>query len=202
MIGLGLIGTSSTGKTTLAKAASARLGLRFISSQARCAYEQHGVSVNDKIPLSKRIEVQKTILEMAEKDYREFGEKFISDRTPMDFAAHLLAFAVDVSDEEAVVINEYVNKCYEVTNFYFSSLMLIQPVIQVVAEQGRPTNIAYLSHINAIMTGLICDPANKLTCAKHIMKAWITDLETRVKVVARVAKIENLKSDRELFATH
>lgn len=188
---IGLVGTSSTGKTTLAKAVSNETGIPFISSQTRTAYAVCGISPEIQSTHAQRMKAQHLILDMAEQDYGIAGGLFITDRTPMDFAAHVIAEAsvANLSEEETVEVMNYVARCYRMTNLYFSSLILLQPAIAVIAEAGRTTNPAYVEHINLIMTGLIADPNNKLYCAKHFLKRSIVDLKKRVEVVLKIAII-------------
>ena len=191
MSGIGLTGTSSTGKTTLARAVANATGIPFIQSQVRAAYATFGISSEIEATHSQKMEVQNLILKIAELDYANAGGLFISDRTPIDFAAHVIAqaMATNLTDDETEEVMDYVNRCYKMTNLYFSSLILIQPAIAVVAEAERTTNAAYLSHINLIITGLVADPGNKLYCAKHILKKSVTNLKKRTEVIIKIAKL-------------
>lgn len=206
MCGLGLIGTGSTGKTTLAKAVSSATGIPYVATQVRAAYAACGILPETKVTHAQKMEAQHLILNMAEADYLNVCGLFITDRTPMDFAAYVLAeaTATNLSDEETEEVLEYVRRCYSMTNLYFSSLVLLQPVFKPVPEVGRPTNGAFLEHINMIMTGLIADPDHKLFAAKHFLKKSIIDLSKRVDVVIKIAALVENKNmnDGKLAANH
>ena len=198
---IGLVGSSSTGKTTLAKAVSKATGIPFVPSQIRAAYAVSGLLPEKPCTHEQKMKAQHLILDIAEQDYRSVGGLFVTDRTPMDFAAHVIAeaTATNLSEEETIEIMDYLERCYRMTNLYFSSLILLQPAIAVVAEVGRTTNPAYVKHISLIMTGLIADPNNKLYCAKHFLKCSIVDLKKRIEVVLKIAIIvenNNLKQSQ------
>jgi predicted ATPase len=198
MTAIGLAGSSGVGKTTLAKSVAEKTGIPFVPSQTRPAYAVYGFLPEMKMTHTEKMKVQHLILDMAETDYRSVNGLFITDRTPMDFAAHVLAeaTATNLNDEETAEMMEYINRCYKMTNLYFSSLIFIQPAIKMVSESGRTSNAAYVEHINLIMLGLITDPNNKLYCAKHNLRKTLTDLNKRTEVViqiARLVEINNLK---------
>jgi predicted ATPase len=199
MSGIGLIGTSSTGKTTLANEIAKMTGIPFIPSPAREVFKTMSLSANESIPFDARLLAQTRILEVAEKTYSYMDSIFITDRTPMDFAAHMIAEALsaNLTNYQSNEVMDYVKECYRVTNLYFSSVILLQPSISVVREVGRPTNRAYLEHINLIMIGLISDPDNKLYCAKHFMKKSVVDLKRRVESVIKIASIVEMKNMKQ-----
>ncbi|MGZ8172989.1 AAA family ATPase [Methylobacter sp.] len=207
MSGIGLTGTSGTGKTTLAVKVSELTGVPYVSSQARAAYAMFGIDPsNDQSSFDQRLAVQGKILDFAEAEYKAVGSLFITDRTPMDFAAYVLADVqrANLTDEQTDQALAYVERCYQLTNLYFSSLILIQPAIPFVERAARPSNKAYLEHVHILMTGLIADPNSKLFCAKHFLKKAITDLNRRVEVVIKIAslvEVINMKQ-RESAITH
>lgn len=206
MSGIGLAGTSCTGKTTLASEVAKQTGIPFIASSVRNIYEMYGFSVNEPLSFDDRMMVQMKILEVAECAYEDMDSIFITDRTPMDYAAHLLAeaLAINLSEAQTEQLLWYVKKCYQVTNLYFSSVVLLQPALSMVEETGRTSNRAYLEHINLIMIGLIADPNNKLYCAKHFMKKSVTNLKKRVDLIIQIASIVELKNMKqgELAGVH
>lgn len=204
MSGIGLCGTSGTGKTTLAQAVSDRTGVPFIKGQVRQVYELYGITPEKHTSFSRKMIAQWKILEFAEAQYQAADSLFITDRTPMCYAAYVISEAMmdNLDDIQTAETMDYVKECYRIANLYFSSLILIQPGIAVVQEKGRPTNQAYLQHINLIITGMIGDPNNKLLCAKHFMKSSVLNLNKRVDTVIKIAQlVENLNVKQRFAAT-
>ena len=198
MCGIGLIGASGTGKTTLAKEITRVTGVPFIQSQARAVHKSLGIDVNKSPCYELAMEAQKKILEVSEQQYKSIEGIFISDRTPIDFASYAMAqtLAHNLSERQTRDVIKYVDECYRVTNMYFSSVILIQPSFKIFQEEGRANNEAYAQHINMIMTGMVADPSNRIFCAKHFLKKSITDLKTRVDLVIKIAslvEINNMK---------
>jgi len=199
MSAIGLIGTSCTGKTTLAANVAKTTGVPFVKSSTRAIFEMMGLSVNEPMTFKERLAVQQKILEVAEESYSCLDSIFITDRSPMDYAAHMMAeaLAINLTANQSSCLMEYVGECYRVNNLYFSSLILLQPALSIVEEAGRPTNKAYLEHINLIMIGLIADPDNKLHCAKHFMKKSVTNLRRRTQLVIQIASLVEAKNMRQ-----
>jgi hypothetical protein len=196
---IGLIGTSCTGKTTLAKAVSDRTGIPYIPSPVRGVYQSLGLSVNEPMSFEDRMLAQIKILSISEAIYADMDNIFITDRTPMDFAAHVIAeaSAINLSVGQSNILMTYVEECYRITNLYFSSLILLQPALNIVEEIGRTTNKGYLEHINLLMIGFIADPNNKLYCAKHFMKKSVINLKRRVDLVIQIASIVEIKNMKQ-----
>lgn len=196
---IGLIGTSCTGKTTLAKAVADKTGIPYIPSPVREVYQSMGLSVNEPMSFEDRMLAQIKILHIAESIYSDMNNIFISDRTPMDFAAHMIAeaSAINLNAGQSNVLMKYIEDCYRVTNLYFSSLILLQPALNIVEEVGRTTNKAYLEHINLLMIGFIADPNGKLYCAKHFMKKSVINLSRRVDLVIQIASIVEVKNMKQ-----
>jgi hypothetical protein len=107
---------------------------------------------------------------------------WISDRTPIDMAAYLLAdvqreSCIEPSINEAVM--KYVADCIEMTNLYFGTLVLVQPGIPLVEAEGKaPAVSSYQEHLNAIMFGLMMD-ARVVARPQYIARATI-DMEQRL----------------------
>ena len=207
MSGVGLVGSSSTGKTTLALAVSEVTKVPFIQSQVRAAHAICGISPEIKATHSQKMKAQNLILNMAESDYKSVGGGlFITDRTPIDFMTHVLAevTASNLTDEETDEVMKYCQRCYDMTNLYFASVILTQPAIAVIAEAGRTTNPAYIQHINLILTGLVADSNGKLLCAKHFINKNNVNLQKRIKTVVGIATLveANNMNQKKISTAH
>jgi len=127
-------------------------------------------------------------VELAEMQYKAANSLFITDRSPVDFMAHVLAdIHVEGLDEfRTKVVMDYIERCYQVTNLYFQSLILVQPGIKFEERKARPSNPAHLEHLNLLMIGIISDPDGKLHPAKHFLKKSMLDLNRRVETVIKI----------------
>jgi hypothetical protein len=204
MCGIGLVGTSGTGKTTLATEVSERTGIPYISSQVRPVYQLFGLDPAKQIDFDTKIQVQFKILDFAEEEYRSMESVFITDRTPVDFAAHMLADVnvEGLSDAQTTLLLEYLDRCYRIVNLHFQSLILIQPGIPFVPRAARPSNPAHLEHLNLLMIGMMADPDGKLLPAKHFLKKSLLDLQKRVQMVIKIgAFVEGTSVKQRTLAT-
>lgn len=194
MSGIGLIGSSGCGKTTLAVKISEAAGIPFIGSQARGIHTLLGIDPDKPCDYDLKMKAQTKMLEVAESEYESVNGLFISDRTPMDFAAHMMAESLshNLNEEQTQFDLDYVEDCYRVTNLYFSCLILIPPAKSIAIESGRANNKAYANHIQTIMTGMIADPYRKLYCGKHFMKQNESSLMKRAEMVVKVAALGEL----------
>ena len=143
MTSLGLCGAHRTGKTTLAIALSQTLNIPFIRIDSSSIFLQYKLHPSDKMDIRNRLFIQQKILEQAESIWFEVDESsFISDRTPIDMAAYLLA---DVGNGELDQhtqdeIMSYLGECFRVTKLYFNKLVLIPPAIPFVPSDYKAAN--------------------------------------------------------------
>lgn len=157
---LGLSGSHSTGKTTLAEAFAKVSGIPFVKGTTRHTYERLGLDPRANYPLDQRIEVQHEILKDYDALWASSPERFISDRTPLDFMAYMLADVQreGVTKEQGEAIVGYMNECYRVANTRFPVILIVQPGIPFVDEPGRPyDNKAYQEHIGILVHGFAAD---------------------------------------------
>lgn len=180
---LGLCGAHRTGKTTTARAMAEQTGIDYLSISASNVLADMGLEPKDITSLDLRIEVQQRLVKACEKTFMGRRKPFVSDRTPIDVAAYMLADAgQDVTMEQAWAIKNIVTDCIDITNCCFSSLVLFCPGIPYVAEPGKPLpNSAYQEHIHTLVTGLLSDHDMKvrwLYFARHH-----TVLEKRVSTL-------------------
>jgi len=158
----GLSGAHRTGKSTLAKVISEKLHLPYaqLNEASRIFKEMglvQGIDYSPEIVLT----VQERILEAADKFFQahidEHGTSFITDRTPLDMAAYMMVLVgrSNFTDKELVRVESYLKDCRTVCSSYFSMIMLVQPGIPYVAEEGKPPpNLMYQEHIAALIYGM------------------------------------------------
>lgn len=178
----GLLGAHRTGKTTLAKAFSAATEIPFVQTSTSEIMKQHDMDPKKDYSMVERLWIQNKILDALDQTYREAPRTFITDRTPLDAAAYLLA---DVTREGSCFdhkVEEYVQRCIAMTNEHFSTLVLVQPAIPLVDEPGKaPANPAYIEHINQIAQGLAND--ERVLSKYFFIPRRHTDLDARVACV-------------------
>lgn len=158
---IGLCGAHRTGKTTLAKAYALKSGSTFLETSVSAINRELGFDLNKEHNFGERLAHQEVILERIDGIYaKHAGEDVITDRTPLDMIAYTMAEAINdrVAKEDQARFKRYVQKCIDVTNRRFGILMLVQPGIPVIAEEGKAApNLAYIDHLNQIILGLTVD---------------------------------------------
>jgi len=178
---IGLIGAHRTGKTTLARLYAEKSGIKFLETSVSAIFRDLGYDAAVTYDFDTRLTIQEEVLKRVDAKYAEHaGTDFITDRTPLDMAAYLMADAIGdrVPPECQVRVAQYVNACFETTNRRFGVVLLVQPGIQLVAEEGKAAmNVAYIEHLNSLMFGLTVD--ERLTCHNYYMPRHVLDLEKR-----------------------
>lgn len=142
MTNIGLCGAHRTGKTTLAIAFSTKTGIPFIPIDAGSVFKKHNLHPSKNMDLRTRISVQQEILEIAEKIWMGNSSIFITDRTPLDMAAYLLADIGngEIDEHTQDEIMSYIGECFRVTKRYFNQLVLIPPAIPFIPSDYKAAN--------------------------------------------------------------
>lgn len=154
----GLSGAHRTGKTTLAKAFSEATKVPFLETSTSAIMKEHGFDPMLDYPLSDRIHIQNKILDGMEALYRSGPEIFITDRTPLDAAAYMLADITRAPSMQDIEVMRYIGRCIEVTNEFFSTILVLQTGIPLIHAEGKaPSSPAYVEHIGLIVMGLVND---------------------------------------------
>lgn len=183
--GVGLCGSHRTGKTTLAREIAARSGLDFLRTTTSEVFASNGLDPASAMDFHTRLWIQHKVVDAAEDVWRNAAGSFISDRTPIDMMAYTLA---DIQGGTAVDFSElekYLDHCYSVTNRFFSGLVVVQPAIPLVREEGKAAlNRSYMEHLNALIKGLCCD--ERLHCPFSLIDRSIVDLDERVGAVLKI----------------
>ena len=132
-----------------------------------------------------RLSIQYRILEACEYDWQHAGGEFVTDRTPVDFLAYTLG---DVQGKTAVNqanFDQYLERCFELTNRFFGLLVILQPGIPLEAAEGKAAlNHAYIEHINSLVIGLGND--ERVRCEVLAISRNATELTERIRIVSEV----------------
>lgn len=162
----------------------------FVETRVSKVYAELGLDPKVMYPFAKRLEIQRRILDELVNQYREGGLLFITDRTPIDFIAYTLADIVrdNYQGEQDGELSTYINDCYDVTNTYFSMILVVQPGIK--AEESAlkaPANLGYMEHINNLVLGLSTD--RRLNSMHFALNRETVDLDTRVGAIENALKL-------------
>jgi predicted ATPase len=180
---IGLTGAHRTGKTTLAKAYSERTGIPFVQTSASGVFAKLGCDPKADYSFPERLAIQMAILEHLNGEYSKAGICFITDRTPLDAAAYTLADVTRASEGSIMYgrhIMRYLEDCIEVTNRHFTTIVVVQPGIELVEEEGKaPANPAYVEHIAQIIMGLVVD--QRVQPCHYYIARHMLELEARIQ---------------------
>jgi len=181
---LGLCGAHRTGKTTLAAEFAKQHNFAFVRTTTSEVFAKHGLDPAQPMDFSTRLWIQHKVLEAAEAIWAKHqDEDFVTDRTPLDMLAYTLA---DIKGDTVVdmdQLDDYMLRCFESSEKHFNRLVLVQPGIPLVFEQGKAAlNEAYIETLNTIVTGLMYDERQELDSAT--MPRPILDLQERVEFLA------------------
>lgn len=186
----GICGAHRVGKTTLCEALSNETDLPFIETSVGEVFKKMGIRADQKLNFSQRMDVQFRILDHIQKIYEAERGFFICDRTPIDLLAYTMAdlsAGCEVTGFDSIRFSTYIEACFALVNDHFSTLLAIQPGIDVVKDvDGKPTgtmNMPYIEHINSLVLGLLrhdlCEPVSFLLPRKTV------DLQVRVRACMR-----------------
>lgn len=184
---IGLCGAHRTGKTSLARAFSSQNVIPFVQTDVSGVFKALGFDPKEDYDFKLRMFIQNRILDATESVYKKGGHQFITDRTPLDMLAYTMADIqrANLDSDDIAMFEDYMERCFEVTNRFFATLIAVQPGIPLVAAEGKaPLNKAYIEHINTLVMGLIVDERMKAT--RHFIPRDLIDMNLRVNCVNNV----------------
>jgi hypothetical protein len=185
---IGLCGSHRTGKTTLGEAISQRTGMPFLRTITSKVFQQYGIDPSMPMDFKKRLGIQHKILDAAENIWQTEEEQFITDRTPLDMMAYTLADIQGTTEVNFDELEGYLARCIDVTNTFFALLVLVQPGIPLMHEEGKAAlNEGYLEHLNYLILGLCNDDRIKGTFL--YLHRTMTSLDARVDAVLNELKV-------------
>jgi hypothetical protein len=181
---MGLSGAHRTGKSTIAARFAEKNECPFIASSAQAVAKDMGLTVDLNMAPADRRRFQDEVLRRFTAIYEtEAGNGlFVTDRTPLDFAAYSLADWRPGDEEHDAWLLDYVQRCYAVTSRYFYIVGVVQPGIPYVTGEGKPSpNTVYQELLNVIIMGLARDP--DVDAGLVVIPRDCTDNDTRVSVL-------------------
>lgn len=184
---IGLCGAQGSGKTTLGQEFARRhREFSFAATSTSQWMRERGMDPAKDYPIGERIAMQEIILSELDALYGRHSKNVVFDRTPLDAAAYMLADVQreNVSAQDQVAIERYLNRCIEVTNRRFSLIVFLPAVLGDLGKRDgkAPSSPAYVEHFSAIVGGLVADQRMKITWVR--MRREMTDLNDRVAFLA------------------
>lgn len=176
---LGLTGSHRTGKTSLAQVIANQTGLPFLKTSTSQVFQQHGLDPATPLEFNTRLHIQQRVLTAAVEIWQTAPKAFVTDRTPIDFMAYTLADIQGNTEVDFVQLESYLTQCFDITDQFFTQLVIIQPAIPLVYEPGKAAlNKAYMEHLNTIILGLCHD--ERLHCPVKVLNRQRVKMEERV----------------------
>jgi predicted ATPase len=200
---LALAGAQRLGKTTLAKAFADETGMKFVPTGATATFERMGLDPKVDYPFDVRLRIQQEILRDCDRLYEKSGVRFITDRSPIDFLGYLLADVTraNVPYRLAGEVQRYIAECYACANRHFTTVVLVQPGITLVDEEGKaPANPIHIEHLSNLMLGLMAN--GMLTCDHFQIPRACTDLDQRVAAVSQAVRKSASRHSAKMEAMH
>lgn len=177
---VGMCGAHRTGKTTLAMELATLTGKQFVRTRVTEIFKQHGLHAAQEMDFETRLEIQYRILEACENDWLSATGDFITDRTPVDFLAYTLGDIQGKTKVRYEDLERYVDRCFELSNRLFHTLIILQPGIPLTEAEGKAAlNKAYIEHINSLIIGLCHD--QRVQSRIITLERGVTELEERVR---------------------
>jgi len=190
---IGVCGAHRTGKTTLAQTLSECTGIPFLRSDVSGTFERLGVSPQAEMHLASRLEVQIQILDDLQDQYMSSPSgNFITDRTPVDVAAYLVADITRASTDGCPSVDDevarFVTRAVEMTFAHFEMVILVQPGLELEEDPKKAQcSKAYIEHLNDIMISLLLGRDDDAPTSKVVMlRRYITGLQERTQVILDV----------------
>lgn len=189
---LGLVGSHRVGKTTLAKTYAEETASTFVNVDVAGMVREIGYdpSHTGGYDFDTRMEIQEHILDSMGRVFAaHVGSAAITDRTPLDAMLYTLSIvgAHTCNEQQSRWLKEYMDRCFDMTNRYFTVLLAIQPGIPLVeSDKSAPANAAYIEHLNSLALGFISD--ERLAVPHYYMPRHIQALDTRIAVAKRAVQ--------------
>lgn len=181
---IGLTGSHRTGKTTLAKVFAEQMNIPFVQTSASQVFKDMGFDPAVDYPFHTRMDVQERILSIFAVDYAKHEGVFITDRTPIDMMAYTVADVRQktLAPDEELRLAKYCKACVELTNKTFSVLVVVQPGIPVVPEDGKASlSQGYINHVAHIIMGITV--SEEIAPSHFYIPKKMTSMEDRLACI-------------------
>lgn len=181
---LGYVGSHRVGKTTLAETYAEEAGVELIRVSVSQMIAETGYDSSLTYDFAVRQEIQEHVLQrMGELFAKHSGSMAVADRTPLDAMIYTVAMVgpYTCNESQSAWLKSYMDRCFDMTNRHFSTLLVIQPGVPLVeCETSAKANPAYIEHLNSLALGFISDERVKVP--HYFIPRHIVDLGQRVRV--------------------
>lgn len=201
---IGICGAHRTGKSTLAKKWAERNKFVYQDVNVSGALKEAGFdsSCIQTLPPDEFIQAQTVVLDRIESVCKTLNhvpeEHFVLDRTPIDALGYFRSYfngadwylLQNRSREEQAHFNNiymsYVRRAYEDCR-YFMMMVLVQPGIQIVEEDGKAlADPCFMNQLNCMMTGdllAVDELFPDLAPTSYFIERAMIDLEERLDLL-------------------
>lgn len=195
IVRLGLYGAHRSGKTTLARHISEELGVPFVETTSAKVFERYGLTPNSHIDIRHRLAIQCDILREAVDLWAAQPDGFVTDRTPIDMAAYMLA---EVTGEVSGTLDmdfvkayeKYVSHLHQASKLFECVVHCTPPLIKIEdAEFKAKSCPIYGVHLAALM-----ETTARSWFPEHLnfrIPQNMTDLDTRKKMSVEIYSVVN-----------
>lgn len=194
---IGLTGAHRTGKTTLMNAAAEELGIPSVPTSTASVWRELGIDCRKPMSFETRLLAQNLILDRLIEQYDKAlsetysDELLVTDRTPIDCMAYLLAERFEPTIEREKAVLAYRARCALAMHKYFSAVVVVQPGIAInVDEDASDKGLlsrSYIDLLNFMMLGIAHEAsAPELRC---VVPRDMVELSVRVGVIRQVVEI-------------
>jgi len=203
----GLTGASGTGKTTLGRELSKRLGIPFVpTSITEIAADLGLPSPIAQLNLNDRTVCQIELLTAMCKFLESLPHPCIIDRTPLDLLAYMLAEVnmhahIGASETLIKVISDYSLYCIGIAKRFLTVVYCLEPLPTYEADNKRPAwSPAYHRHVQCLIKGGLVE----LNGYVPYFTVPAMTLEERVELVGNsiISHIETIQKQRETAVLH
>lgn len=197
-----LSGAHRTGKTSLAKALSERLGIPYLDCNVTPELEAAGYDQVAALSLEMRLACQEKRLELHMAKIESAPRPCITDRSPLDLAAYTIAeFNMHSDPGLAAQAQSYVQRCINLTMIHHDTIIAVRPLPFFTVEEGKPPpNVGFQWHIQHLVEGFM------VVASKIVQPVFldITEFDARVAGASNVIaqRLQAMSEWREAVTSH
>ena len=185
---IGLVGAHRTGKSYTVKCMTERSMIDELKISVSQWQKEGGWDSSDQTyPWEERKRIQEYLFEAFSKRLAIFSitravtTNLVSERTPLDLIGYAYLNApADPTGADYEWLYKYASICIELTNKYYSDIVLLQPGIPYVAASTSPGEES-MEILNAHYLSVFMDV--RLTPDKLIIPREVTDIDDRLDLI-------------------
>ena len=114
------------------------MGIPFVQTSTSAVFQQYGLHPAQPLKFKTRLWIQHRVIEAATSSWQTETGAFVTDRTPIDFMAYTLADIQGVTVVEFAQLEAYLAQCFDVTDQFFTQLVVLQPRFPWFMKKVKP----------------------------------------------------------------